>query len=1090
MPHLTLNLLGPFQALLDDMPVAFRSDKERALLAFLAVEADRPHRREALTGLLYPEQAQSQAQSNLRKTLFRLRAALGEQDRAGSLLVTPKTVQFNPASPHTLDIQMFRARIEPTRQHKHRRVERCAVCAEHFASANELYRGEFLAGFNRSGSDAFEEWAVITREQSHQLALDALEQLLAFHLQRADWERVIAHARRLLELEPWRETAQRALMTAFAAQGQRAAAFAQYEQCKNILREQFDAEPERETRALYESIRNGSFVAPQAPISNLQSPITPLIGRAREIETLTARLRDPTQRLHTIVGPGGMGKTRLALAVAEQVSLDFQAGAFFVSLAGIDAHTPNANDAIATASADVLGITFSGSIAPARQLQNYLQHKELLLVLDNMEQLLTSAVWIAELLNTAPRLTLLITSRQALNLRAEYVFHLDGLEVPQPHEDINLRANDSVQLFVERAARAAGHFTVTSESLQQASVICRRVEGMPLALELAATWTRTRTLAEIVHGLDENLDSLASTERDLPARHSSLRAVWQGSWDLLQPEEQTILARTTIFRGGFEQNAAKQIINAQQANLDSFIAKSLIKRTETGRYEIHELLRYFSSEKFKTKRKEITKKHCVYYLDFVAQRGKELQKGEPQVILAEIRPEMDNLRFAWQNAVENKWFEFLTPSRVQGIALFYYLTGLFREGLTLVQDALARAQSAKKNFAFTAELELTRATFLERLANYDEAQHALDSLSARTATRELLYAQAQLRMGWICYWTGKLEQGRAVLQETLAWADANNETALEADTLYVTGLIEQSAVNIERAQEFYQRALALYRAASNRYGESSALVNLADIGMDRTRLDDALRYAEAALALAVQIGKRFDQAAAHVILGSIFFVLGNYARAAPHYHESLRLFREMGNGSGESIALRDSAMLALEQGELERARALAQDAARVARQVGSLYREGLAETVLGEALLAVREIEAAQAAYERAMELLERAERGHRALDARAGLVRVAQLAGDSALARARVRQVLTLCDTQNFYDSDNPSTIYLICYQALLTSEPEHAREILARGLGELNARAAQIGDDALRHEFLENNAAARALRAAFTRAPFLPRA
>ncbi len=1086
MPQLVLNLLGPLQVTRGEATVIFRSDKERALLAFLVVEADRPHRREALTGLLYPDQAQTQAQSNLRKTLFRLRAALGESDETtpGLLLVTPKTVQFNPASPHTLDVQEFRACIERTRQHKHRRATTCATCARDLERAVEIYRGEFLAGFSHSGSDTFEEWAVITRERLHQAALDALETLIAFYLQRGNWEPTGAFARRMLELEAWRESAHRALMRAVAAQGQRAAVFAQYDACKKILAEQFDAEPERETRTLYEAIRNGTFTPPSSTVSNFPTPLTPLIGRTNEIETLVTRLLDPTQRLHTIVGPGGMGKTRLALAVAERVQYDFEHGTFFVSLAGIDGATPNPNDAIATAVADALGVTFSGSVAPARQLQTFLRTKELLLILDNLEQLMASAAWVVELVSSAPRVTLLVTSREPLNARAEFILRLDGLSVPGAQAEVDLRASEGVQLFVERAARAAGHFTVTPEALATVSAICRRVEGLPLAIELAAAWTRTRTLQEIVSALDENLDLLATTQRDVPARHASLRAVWQGSWELLKPREQTILAQTTVFRGGFDQDAAKAIINAQQTELDILIYKSLIKRTEQGRYEIHELLRLFAYEKMDKTNKQSIKQHSSYYLTYTAQRGIELEKNEPQVLLAEIRRELDNLRVAWQNAVENEWFELLEPNIVEGVTGFYYLTGLFREGLALTENALARAERVAASNELVAPLQLARAKFLERLARYDEATLVLDALTQQTPAHVLLYARAQLRVGWVCYWNGKLDQGRAILNDTLVWAQTHQQTALEADVQYVAGLIEQSAADTARAREFYERALALYRAAHNRYGESSALVNLADIGVDHTIFDDAMRYAQAALALATQIGKRFDQAAANIILGSIFYELGNFARATPHYHEALRLFREMGNGTGESIALRDLAMLALQRGALDEGFSYAREAARVSHEVGSTYREGMTHCVMGDLYLARRDFSSAEESYHHAIELLQRAERGHRALDARAGLVRVAQQRGDVAALRRRVDELFAAFDAQNFYDSENPSAVYLICYHALNTYDAPRAREILQRGFTELEHRAALIRDDALRHDFLENNPAARALRREFERA------
>ncbi len=649
MPHLALDLLGPMQVTLDGAPVAFRSDRERALLCFLALEADRPHRREALTGLLYPDQEQTQAQNNLRKTLFRLRAALGENDNvAGLLLVTPKTVQFNPASPHTLDVEQFRARIAQMRAHKHRRAETCETCAGMCAAASAHYRGEFLAGFNRSGSATFEEWAVVTRERLHQDALEALELLIAYALHRGDWESTTRYARRLIELEAWRESAHRALLIAFAAQGQRAAAFAQYDACKKILAEQFDAEPERETRALYEQIRNGTFTPPVAPLSTLPSPLTPLIGRAREIEILSARLLDPTQRLHTIVGPGGMAKTRLALAVAERVRHDFQHGAYFVALASITPDGAHTNDVIATAAADAVGVTFSGTTAPARQLQNFLRDKELLLVWDNLEHLMTSAQWLIELVTAAPRVTFLITSREPLNARAETILRLDGLAVPESNNILTVRESDSVQLFVERAARAAGQFTVNAENLKRVSAICERVEGMPLAIELAAAWTRTRTLDEIAQQIETNVDFLTTTQRDVPSRHASMRAVWEGSWELLKAREQEILMQCSVFRSSIEQDAAKQIISASQNDLDELINKSLVKRTEEGRYELHELLKQFASEKL-TARGDISplfRRYSAYFLEFAGARGAALERADPQIALAELRRELDNLRAA------------------------------------------------------------------------------------------------------------------------------------------------------------------------------------------------------------------------------------------------------------------------------------------------------------------------------------------------------------------------------------------------------------------------------------------------------------
>ncbi len=431
----------------------------------------------------------------------------------------------------------------------------------------------------------------------------------------------------------------------------------------------------------------------------------------------------------------------------------------------------------------------------------------------------------------------------------------------------------------------------------------------------------------------------------------------------------------------------------------------------------------------------------------------------------------------------------LLDAHAEGIAKFFYLTGLYREGLTLIENALTRAETFHRNVSTSAwhllapRLEMLRAEFLERLAHYDQASQRIETLLARSDLDPALRARAYLRAAWIGYWTGNLDHGRAHAQRTLKYANVEHARALEADALYVAGLIEQSSADTTRAREFYQRALALYRAQHNRYGECSALVNLADIGVDDNALDEGLEFGEQALALASQIGKRFDQAAANVILGSLAYTLDDASRAAAHYADALKLFREMGNGTGECIALRDLGLAAYLRGDADEARYYATEAIRVAQEVGSIYREGLAQTTLGHAYWLTRDLEKAERAFSHALELLTNAERGHLALDALAGLARIAHARKDLITARERVNEVLARFEKQTFYDSDEPSAVYLLCAQILDQAKDPRAREVLQRGVAELETRAARIKNDAVRHQFLEKHPAHRALRQAWKR-------
>src|SRR5688572_23438397 len=366
MSRLALSLLGSLQiTLAGESITAFRSDKERALLAFLVLEADRPHRREALIGLLWPEQPESLALNNLRKALHRLRQTLHDppiqtsateetaqnSDAAPFLLITPKTIQFNPHSDYTLDVAAFTALLAGCQQHAHRHLETCIACSQRLLQAAELYRGDVLHGFFLTDCVTFDEWILVKREWLRRQALDAFYTLAELYARRADYALAQRYALRQLAFEPWRESAHRQLMWALALRGERSEALAQYEACRRTLAEELGVEPEAETRRLYQRIRSGaisetralssalSAQEPSPPANkrathNLLTYTTPLIGREAEIEWLTEHLLDPAYRLITVIGEGGIGKTRLACAAAERVRGDFFQGVWLVSLAG------------------------------------------------------------------------------------------------------------------------------------------------------------------------------------------------------------------------------------------------------------------------------------------------------------------------------------------------------------------------------------------------------------------------------------------------------------------------------------------------------------------------------------------------------------------------------------------------------------------------------------------------------------------------------------------------------------------------------------------------------------------------------------
>lgn len=472
--------------------------------------------------------------------------------------------------------------------------------------------------------------------------------------------------------------------------------------------------------------------------SNLPQQLTPFVGREDELSRLATLLTDPTSKLVTILGPGGIGKTRLAIEAARTQGNAFTDGVYFVSLAPLD-------DPSLIISPIAEAINFSFHVRDQReqweadyqteQLMDYLRGKEILLVLDNVEHLLTPALpslaeWkrgaeklVADIIRNAPKIKILATSRERLSLQGETLFRLEGLEYPkrlQSEEMPDIETYSAVELFVKSAGRVRTGFELTPDNLAAVSDICRLVDGMPLGVELAAAWVELLSPAEIVTEVQNSLDFLETTLRDIPSRQRSIRSVFETTWQRLTETERGVFQQLSIFRGGFTRKAAETVTSTSLPVLRALVNKSLLRVDFKGRYQIHELLRQFGAERLAASPAgdaATRDRHCEYYAAFLNNKETDLIGPNQGQALAEMEVEIDNARAAWNWAVGQAKFDEM-EQLMESLCEFYRVRGQLDEGY---ETFYPTARTLGWPGFYTPEvLPDSRQTF-------DETRHILDA---------------------------------------------------------------------------------------------------------------------------------------------------------------------------------------------------------------------------------------------------------------------------------------------------------------------------------------------------------------------------
>ena len=910
---LEVRLIGTFDIRYDGKPVIISSRIAQSLFAYLILNAGTLHRREKLAGMFWPDVTEEKARAYLRHELWRIRKAIPSRE---FLVSDDISIAFDSSIDYWLDTE----KLEKLTY---------AALAEELMVGLSAYAGELLPGF-------YNEWITQERERLQAVYEKNIARLLELLEREQRWNDILEWAERWISFGQGPEAAYRYLMIAYDALGDRAKVTSTYERCVQALRE-LDLEPSEQTRAL--AFKRSSKL-------NIPIPLTSFIGREKELKEVAGLLSK--SRLVTLTGTGGVGKTRLAIQVVAEVMDRFPDGVWFLDLAPLSdpALIPNTL-------ANVLGLPESGDKSVTDLLISYFRSRTALLIFDNCEHLIEACAQLVHaLLTSCDGLSVLATSREAIRVSGDIPYRVPSLTTPT--SDVQLAVDDlakmeSIRLFTERAAFVSPGFAFSPQSAFEIARICQRLDGIPLAIELAAARTSILTVEQILKRLDDRFTLLTSGLRTALPRQQTLRATIEWSYDLLSEKERILFRRLAVFKGGWALEAAEEVCtgNGIEANevmdlLAQLVNKSLVlvetqkdeasyPRGRSLRYHRLETIRQFAREKLgvASEVETIKHRHLTYFVDLAERAEPNLRTIGMVMWLDRLETELDNIREALAWAQER---DVEAQLRIAGALLwFWHIRGHKNEGID----------------------------WLERALCGEETERGDQPLSPNRATTR---GKALNASGYLLALSYEYGKARARLEESLTLfrqLDPLGKQGMAYALLELGGL--PSAKNEE--ESLLVQGLKLFRELGDKFGAAECLQHLAAKAQQDGDHRQAMMFAEQQLALRREIGDQDGVASALGTLGELTFGEGDYQRGASLLEESLSHFRVVKNKWGVGIVLTvygDSYVL---QGDYERANKIYEEAFAYSGKLGdrfliafNLYNLGVIAWFRGDYVRAIQRI--------------------------------------------------------------------------------------------------------------------------------------